>query len=125
MHDDGPLPRVNLSVMLRPATPISPIPADAKPISVEVISIVGSNGTTVTQDETVFYDRETLAVIHRCKSASSGLVDTFVWGWLGKHSQFGEVEEKKLHELGRRYGTTPVSGVPVLDIQKLNDHRYS
>lgn len=111
--------------MLQPATPVSPIPADAKPISVEVISIVGSNGTTVTQDETVFYDRETLAVIHRCKSASSGLVDTFVWGWLGKHSQFGEVEEKKLHELGRRYGTTPVSGVPVLDIRKLNDHRYS
>ena len=60
---------------------------------------MGSNGTTVTQDsdETIFYDRETLAIIHRCKSASSGLVDTFVWGWLGKHSQFGEVEEKKLH----------------------------
>ncbi|KAJ2916753.1 hypothetical protein MD484_g3671, partial [Candolleomyces efflorescens] len=108
VHDDAPLPRINLSVMLRPTPRASPIPIDAKPISVEVISIVGSNGATVTQDETTFYDSETLAIIHRCKSASNGLVDTFVWGWLGKHSQFGEVEEKKLHELSRRYGTTPV-----------------
>lgn len=95
--------------MLRPAASVSPISPDAKTISVEVISIMGSNSTTINQDETIFYDRETLAIIHRCKSVSSGLVDTFVWGWLGKHSQFGELEEKKLHELGRRYGTTPVS----------------
>jgi len=95
--------------MLQPAAPISPVPEDAKTVSVEVVAIVGSNGTTLTKDENIFYDSEVLAIVHRAKVPSSGLVDTYVWGWLGKRCQFGEAEEKKLQDLARRYGTTPVS----------------
>lgn len=113
VHDDQPLPMVDLSIMLNRSAeaPTSPIPHDARTISVEVISIVGSCGTTVTKDTGVFYESEVLAVIHRFKVASSGLVDTYVWGWLGRKSQFAEAEEKKLHELARRYGTMPVGAV--------------
>lgn len=108
-HDDPALPTVDLSVMLNPtASTTSPVPPDAKTISVEVISIFGPSSTTLTKDENVFYESEVLAIVHRVKVVSSGLVDTYVWGWLGKHSQFGEVEEKKLHDLARRYGTMPV-----------------
>ena len=91
----------------RPTSGASPVPHDARTISVEVISVIGSNGTTLTKDQNIFYESEVLAIIHRFKLVSSGLVDTCVWGWLGKQSQFGEAEERKLHDLARRYGTVP------------------
>ncbi|KAF5317005.1 hypothetical protein D9611_003938 [Ephemerocybe angulata] len=108
VHDNTPIPTVDLSIMFNRPVVVSPVPVDAKTISVEVMSIVGSNSTTLTKDTSVFFESEALAIIHRFKDASSGLVDTYVWGWLGKKSQFGEAEEKKLHELARRYGTMPV-----------------
>ncbi|KAF6760294.1 hypothetical protein DFP72DRAFT_1063353 [Ephemerocybe angulata] len=108
VHDNTPIPTVDLSIMLNRPVVVSSVPVDAKTISVEVMSIVGSNSTTLTKDTSVFFESEALAIIHRFKDASSGLVDTYVWGWLGKKSQFGEAEEKKLHELARRYGTMPV-----------------
>ena len=78
------------------------------------MSIMASSSTTLTKDENIFYDSESLVIVHRCKILASGLVDTYVWGWIGKRSKFGEQEEKKLHEVARRYGTTPVSGTAKL-----------
>ena len=56
----------------------------------------------------VFYDTEILAIVHRVKSKASGLASTSVWCWLGKQSCFRDREEKKLHELSKRYGTSAV-----------------
>lgn len=82
--------------------------ADVQPISVEVMSIVGTNASVVS-DSSIFYDTEVLAVVHRFKTKSSGLVGTKVWSWSGKHSKPGEKEERKLQELARRYNTTLVT----------------
>jgi hypothetical protein len=35
-------------------------------------------------------------------------VVTNVWAWIGKHATLGDKENKKLHELAKRYGTTLV-----------------
>ncbi|KIY48590.1 hypothetical protein FISHEDRAFT_43148 [Fistulina hepatica ATCC 64428] len=83
-------------------------------ISVEVMSVTSGSVTPAVQHQlddriSVFYDTETLAIILRCKSKKSGLVDTTVWGWWGKSSQAGDKEKTKLNELARRYGTTLVS----------------
>ncbi|KAF9263290.1 hypothetical protein L218DRAFT_973111 [Marasmius fiardii PR-910] len=73
------------------------------------MSIKGNTSTTLSQDADVFYDTEVLAIVHRSKSKSSGLVSTAVWGWFGKSSQAGEREQQKLEELAKRYGTTMIS----------------
>jgi len=56
----------------------------------------------------VFHDTEILAIVHRVKSKASGLASTSVWCWLGKQSSLRDREEKKLHELSKRYGTSAV-----------------
>ncbi|PFH50904.1 hypothetical protein AMATHDRAFT_75292 [Amanita thiersii Skay4041] len=76
-----------------------------KTISVEVFNIRGANAIAVPQGINVFYDTELLAVIHRHKFKSSGLVSTTVWIWQGRNSEKGEKEEHKIQELARRYGT--------------------
>lgn len=78
-------------------------------ISVDVMTITGYAAISLSQDQSIFYDTEILAIIHRSKLLESGLVSTMVWVWQGKHSTLGEKEERKLQELARRYGTTPVS----------------
>ena len=50
-----------------------------------------------------------MAIIHRFKAKSSGLVNMKVWAWRGSKAQSGEREEKKLQELARRYNTPLVS----------------
>lgn len=128
-----PLPKLNIDALLKEAsssyTSVSNKHIDASTISVEVLVISGSNATVIPlqkqhqeQAVTVFYDAEILAVIHRSKSKSSGLVSTAVWGWFGKNMNTNtnrsqdsrelngnELERRKLEELAKRYGTSLVS----------------
>jgi hypothetical protein len=101
---------------VRPLLKSIPKPTPANPgittVSVDVLSIVGSTPSAITSDTNVFYDTEVLAIIQRAKVKSSGLVDTKVWGWIGKDSGVGPKEEKALADLAKRYGTELVSGIP-------------
>ena len=81
---------------------------DVQTISVDVMAIVGTSATTVPESG-VFYDSEVLAIVHRSKTKSSGLVGMKVWSWCGKRAKIGEKEERKLQELARRYNTTLVN----------------
>lgn len=74
-------------------------------VSVDVLSVVGSTPGTISSDTSAFYDTEILAVIQRAKVKSSGLVDTKVWGWVGKDAKVGLKEEKALEDLAKRYRT--------------------
>ncbi|KII92264.1 hypothetical protein PLICRDRAFT_50680 [Plicaturopsis crispa FD-325 SS-3] len=105
-HVDEPLPEVDIATVLEAR--ISPfVPTEnSQDISVDVMSIVGNTFSAIAKDINVFYETEVLAIVHRSKSKSSGLVTSKVWGWRGRQSQLGEREEHKLHELAKRYGTT-------------------
>ena len=70
--------------------------------------MVGALATPVNDGAHILYDSDVLAIIHRSKAKSSGLVSTKVWGWFGSRSQTGEKEERKLQELARRYNTSLV-----------------
>jgi len=102
---------------IRPFLELIPKPALADPgvttVSVEVLSITGSASSAVKSDANVFYDTETLAIIQRAKVKSSGLVDTKVWGWIGKDAKVGPKEEKALAGLAKRYGTELVGVILV------------
>lgn len=80
-------------------------------MSVDVLSIVGSTSSALTSNTSVFYDTEILAIIQRAKVESSGLVDTNVWGWIGKDAKLGPKEEKTLGDLAKRYRTQIVGVV--------------
>ena len=112
MHPDEPLPHVNVEALYRAPRAIHKPDPDVVTISVDVMTVVGSTATAVNADVFVFYDSEVLAVIHRAKVKSSGLVATRVWAWHGKRAQTSEKESQKVQELARRYGTTPVRTVP-------------
>ncbi|KAL4260612.1 Gelsolin-like domain-containing protein [Pleurotus pulmonarius] len=101
---DEPLPLVDVAALAN-RTKRATLSTDFQTISVDVIAISGNTSTTITQDPSIFYDSEVLAVVHRCKVKSTGLVSSTVWGWQGKRSQPGEKEENKLHDFARRYGT--------------------
>ncbi|KAI0958231.1 hypothetical protein AcV7_004104 [Taiwanofungus camphoratus] len=102
---DEPFPHVDFDALLK-AEPAAFVPdADAQTVSVDVMSIIGNTATSIMGSTHVFYDTEILAVIHRAKARSTGLVSTKVWTWRGKHCTAGEREERKLQELARRYGT--------------------
>ncbi|KAF9529441.1 hypothetical protein CPB83DRAFT_765018 [Crepidotus variabilis] len=81
--------------------------SDQQTISVDVLSIVANAAVTISKDSDIFFENEILAVVHRVKSKSSGLATTSVWCWMGRETQLGDKEEKKLSELAKRYGTTP------------------
>jgi hypothetical protein len=106
---EQPLPKVNVPALLADTLPKFQPNPDMRDISLDVMTINGSAASSIARDPNIFYDAEVLAVIHRAKSKSSGLVETKVWGWLGKQSQLGEKEEKKLNELAKRYNTPLVS----------------
>lgn len=78
---------------------------DFTTISVDVMSVTGAASTGLKDDTNVFYDKETLAIVLRVKSKSSGLVETTLWGWQGRRSQIGEREQWKLKDMARHYGT--------------------
>lgn len=105
---DEPLPTVDVDALLVEGHTYTPDP-DIQTISVEVLSIMGASAVSVDHDTNVFYNNEILAVVHRSKAKSSGLVNTKVWSWLGAKSKSGEKEERKLNELARRYNTSLVS----------------
>jgi hypothetical protein len=88
---------------------------DAMTVSVEVMVITSSTATTLMRDTAIFYDSEVLAIIHRSKSKSSGLVTTSVFGWWGRRKQVNEKEQRKLQDLAKRYGTVLV-GIVIWEI---------
>jgi hypothetical protein len=107
-HVDEPLPRIDIGAIANAdAHRFMPNPCEST-ITVDVMHIAKSTATSISKDTHVFYDTEILAVIHRYKSKSSGLVSTKVWSWQGKRSRCGEKEDRKLQELAKRYGATLV-----------------
>lgn len=79
--------------------------SDVTTVSIDVMSVTGATATSVKGDTSVFYDSEILAVVHRAKATSSGLVETTLWAWRGRRSQVGEREQRKLKDMARHYGT--------------------
>lgn len=77
-------------------------------ISVEVLNIIGASASAISKDTNIFYDAEVSAVVHRYKSKLDGLVSTNLWIWRGRQSQSNDKEERKIQELSRRYGASPV-----------------
>ena len=108
-HDDKPLPRVDVDALYRAPRARYTADSDLNTISVDVIAIDGATTTPINKDPHVFYDAELLAIVHRAKAKSSGLVSTRVWAWQGRRAQPGERERQKVHELARRYNTTPIA----------------
>ncbi|KZT00473.1 uncharacterized protein LAESUDRAFT_732262 [Laetiporus sulphureus 93-53] len=108
-HVEEPLPEVDIAALLEAPRSASHWNADVQTISIDVMSIIGNTASTIMRDAHVFYETEVLAVIHRAKVKSTGLVSTTVWAWHGKRARVGEREERKLQELARRYGTSLVT----------------
>ncbi|KAJ3844708.1 hypothetical protein F5878DRAFT_63651 [Lentinula raphanica] len=107
-HEDTPLPEINIDSLLA-SHQRSKSNTDLTAVSVEVMVITGNNATAISKETDVFYDVEVVAIVHRTKSKSSGLVSTAVWGWFGKHCEATDVEQRKLEELAKRYGTTVIT----------------
>ncbi|CDO74347.1 hypothetical protein BN946_scf184645.g3 [Trametes cinnabarina] len=107
-HNDEPLPNVNVDALYRMRSQSYTPDPDLTTVSVDVLAIVGNTASPISKDANVFYDGELLAVVHRAKARSSGLVQTKVWGWQGRRSHIGDRETQKLQELARRYGTSAV-----------------
>jgi hypothetical protein len=113
-HVDDPLPQVDIDSLVEARSHSVSSNENTQTISVDVMTITGTTATAVSREPNVFYDTEVLAIIHRSKSKSSGLVATTVWGWRGKKCHFGEREERKLQDLSKRYGTSIVCVLPTL-----------
>lgn len=69
------------------------------------MSVTGATAIAVKGETSVFYDSESLAIVHRYKTKTTGLVETSLWSWQGRRSQIGEREERKLGDMARHYGT--------------------
>ncbi|KAJ6587043.1 hypothetical protein DFH09DRAFT_1142397 [Mycena vulgaris] len=106
-HVDEPLPRVDVSSLIA-TSGLSGLSSDLQTIQVDVIAISGSTAVPLGLTH-IFYDTEILAIIHRSKSNSTGLINSTVWSWQGKSSSMGSGEDRKLAELAKRYGTSIVS----------------
>jgi len=120
----APFPEVNISKLLNSPPKLSEQrPADILTISVEVLAITGTTATPLSRNLDIFYDSEILAIVHRTKSKSTGLASTTVWCWLGRRSLLGDREERKIHDLSKRYGTSAVSELNVSNFS-LSDHMF-
>ncbi|KAH9176448.1 hypothetical protein EDB89DRAFT_1941539 [Lactarius sanguifluus] len=103
-HYDEHLPCVALDGFFAP--PVEYLPClNTASISVDVMSVTGATAIGVKGDTGVFYDSEVLAIVHRFKTKTTGLVETSLWSWQGRRSQIGEREERKLRDMARHYGT--------------------
>lgn len=103
-HDDELLPHVDFDGFFGP--PIEYLPcSDTVSIAVDVMSVTGATTIGVKGETGVFYDSEVLAIVHRFKTKTTGLVETSLWSWRGRRSQIGEREERKLRDMARHYGT--------------------
>lgn len=109
--DYTPLPTVDIHTLLKSRINPPLVLPGARTISVDVFAINGVSSTVISQDANIFYDAEILAIVHRYKSKTSGLVSTQLWIWYGKNCHVGEKEERKLQELAKRYNTSPVSSI--------------
>ena len=105
----APFPEVDISTLFNSPPKPSEQPTDILTISVEVLAITGTTATPLSRNLDIFYDSEILAIVHRIKSKSTGLASTTVWCWLGRRSLLGDREERKIHDLSKRYGTSAVS----------------
>jgi hypothetical protein len=114
-RDEQSLPAIQVAKILEHPFPIPTVALDQQTISVEVLLLTGTSATPIAGAIDIFYESEILTIIHRIKSKSSGLASTFVWCWLGRRSNFGDREERKLHELAKRYGTSAVRSLIFLD----------
>ncbi|KAL5484982.1 hypothetical protein ACEPAI_7624 [Sanghuangporus weigelae] len=105
---DEPVPAVNAAKIWETRPPGFVPDPDQHTVSVEVLDVAGGSSTEITKGPDngyMFYETEVLAIVHRAKSRSSGLVTTKLWAWIGRKAGVGEREEKKLQELAKRYGT--------------------
>lgn len=109
VRKDVSLPRIDIYKLINYHEPIYCPPDDTHTISIEVLSIMGFTAIPVTEEKFIFYEYENLAIIHRAKLKSTGLVSTGLWCWRGKHSSFSNQEEEKLREMSRRYSVNSVS----------------
>lgn len=107
------VPQIDVRPLLNSIPKPPPIDPGVTTVSVDVLSIVGSASSDISSDTSVFYDSEILAIIWRAKVKSSGLVETSVWGWIGKDARVGLKEEKALEDLAKRYGTKLVGVIPI------------
>lgn len=106
-------PKIDVRPLLKSILdPPSPDPG-VMTVSVDVLSIVGSTSSPISSDISVFYHTEILAIIQRAKVKSSGLIDTKVWGWIGRDAIMGPKEEKALTDLAKRYGTKLVGVIAI------------
>ena len=104
---DEPVPSINASKIWSASPPKFTPDSDLHTVSVEVLNIVGGTSVEISKgvdNVYVFYDMEVLAIVHRAKSRSSGLVATKVMAWKGRKGSIGEKEEKKLGELAKTKG---------------------
>lgn len=106
---DDPIPNINVAKLWNSSPPVFKPDPDLRTVSVEVMDVAGGSAFEIPKGPDniyIFYEEETLAIVHRAKSRSSGLVATKVWCWHGRKSETGEMEDKKLQELAKRYGTS-------------------
>lgn len=106
-HEDTPLPAFSLSRLLA-SVPATPKLAPGAAISTETFLIAGSSSTAIKDDMHIFYDGEIIAVVHRGKNKTSGLVATTVWGWIGSSAMLTEKETTKLQDMAGRFNTSLV-----------------
>ncbi|KAG6845915.1 hypothetical protein H0H87_000721 [Tephrocybe sp. NHM501043] len=106
-HEGKPiLPNVNFDLLVKNGSRYTFQNSGSITMSVEIMAITGTTASTLSTDQTIFYDTEVLAIIHRSKSQLTGLVSTSVWGWEGKRATLGPREQRKLYEIAQRYGAT-------------------
>jgi hypothetical protein len=110
-----PLPEVDVEALIKAKRSASGFISDpnVQTVSVDVLSVIGNASTAVMKEVNVFYENEILAIVHRFKVKTSGLMETKVWSWLGKNSNVGEREHKTLTDLAKRYGTTLARAAPL------------
>lgn len=110
-YTDVPVPRFNLSGLLASVPPpLKVIPGST--ISIDTYLISGSSSTVVNEDRHILYDADIVAIVHRGKPRTGGLVTTTVWAWVGCQANLTSKENAKLQEMASRFNTSLVCGLP-------------
>lgn len=97
------LPNLNFSEICKAKLPLYRPKADIKVVSVEVLYIDKNSATALALVTNIFHDTESLVVIERIKSKSTGLVSTNLWNWTGSCHEPNAKEERKLQDLETRF----------------------
>ncbi|KAH8828504.1 hypothetical protein DL96DRAFT_1603512 [Flagelloscypha sp. PMI_526] len=104
-----PLPQYNIEYLVSARPAVLGLDPTTSTISVDVLSVSGNSAAVISKDANVFYETETLAIVRRYKSKTSGLVGTTLWAWRGRQADLGVREQQKLTELAKRYGTSVIN----------------